>query len=137
MNTMTQRNLAHLGAFLAIGTTLFFFSFVSGAFAQGASGAGGGGASGAGCPAGQLCNPLKATSITQFLLALIDIILIFAMPIIVFFIIYAGFLFVTARGNEGQIEKARTALTWAVIGGVIVVGAKSIVDIVQNTVKSI
>jgi hypothetical protein len=68
---------------------------------------------------------------------IIEIILVFAVPIIVFFIIYAGFLFVTARGNENQIGTARTALTWAVIGGVIVLGANLILTVVQQTVNTL
>lgn len=86
---------------------------------------------------GQLTNPLNSTSIIDFLDAILDIILIFALPIIVFFIIYAGFLFVTARGNEQQITTARRALTWAVVGGVIVLGANALVEVIQGTVNAI
>lgn len=85
-------------------------------------------------PAG-LKNPLKFNSIPEFLLAIIDIILIFAVPIIVLFIMYAGFLYVTARGDTGQISTAHSALTWAVVGGVIVLGAKILLTVVQGTVK--
>ncbi len=89
------------------------------------------------CSAGQLCNPLKVTTITEFLVAIIDILLIFALPVIIFFIIYSGYLFVTAGGDSGQIEKARGSLTWAIIGGVIILGAKLIITVVQNTVAAI
>ncbi len=89
------------------------------------------------CSAGTLCNPLKVTTITEFLVAIIDILLIFALPVIIFFIIYSGYLFVTAGGDSGQIEKARGSLTWAIIGGVIILGAKLIITVVQNTVSAI
>lgn len=86
----------------------------------------------------KLANPLKGvTSISDFLIKIIDILLIFAVPVIVFFIIYSGFLFVTAAGSPEKIKKAREAFTWAVIGGVILLGANVIMTIVKNTVTSI
>lgn len=84
----------------------------------------------------ELANPLKFDSIPEFLLAIIDIILIFAVPIIVLFIMYAGFLYVTARGDTGQIGQAHSALTWAIIGGVIVLGAKILLTVIQGTVSA-
>ena len=94
------------------------------------SGGGGGGGTGA------LTNPLKAKSITEFLFNVIEVLLIFAVPIIVFFIIYAGFLFVTARGDTSKISTAKSALTWAIIGGIIVLGAKIIIEVIKNTVAA-
>ncbi len=84
-----------------------------------------------------LTNPLKVDSIPKLLQLILDIILIFATPIIVFFIIYSGFLFVTAQGNDAQLTKAKTALLWTVIGGVIVLGANVLLDVLIATVKSL
>jgi Type IV secretion system pilin len=84
----------------------------------------------------QLKNPLKATSIQGLLLDILNILIILAVPIIVFFIIYAGFLYTTARGNASQIEQATRALTYAVIGGVLIIGAVAIAEIVRNLVTS-
>ena len=50
---------------------------------------------------------------------------------------YAGFLYTTARGNVSQIEQAHAALLWALIGGVVVLGAKVIVEVVQGTVEGL
>lgn len=83
-----------------------------------------------------LTNPLKATTISGFLLAVIDVILVFALPLIVLYIMYAGFLYVTARGEPGQITTARSALLWAIVGGVIVLGAKLIVSVIQGTIQA-
>ena len=49
---------------------------------------------------------------------------------------YAGFLFVTARGDAAQISTARKALLWAVVGGVIALGAKLIIEVIQGTVDA-
>jgi len=83
---------------------------------------------------GKLCNPLKATTISEFLLAIVGVLLMFAVPIVVIYIMYAGFLFVTARGNTEQISTARTALLWAVVGGVVVIGARVIISVIQGTI---
>lgn len=83
-----------------------------------------------------LNNPLKAQSISQFLIDLIDVLLVFALPLIVLFIMYAGFLYVTAQGNPGKITTAHTALLWAVVGGVIVLGAKLIVTVIEGTINA-
>lgn len=81
-----------------------------------------------------LINPLKVNSITGLLEALLGIVIILATPIIVFFIIYAGFLYVTAQGNAEQVKQATRALTYAIIGGVIILGSAAIATIVKNFV---
>ena len=77
------------------------------------------------------------TTIPCFLLALVDLVFLIGVPIIVLFIIYAGFLFVTAGGNESQIEKAKTSGMWCLIGGLILLGAKAIALAIQNTALSV
>ncbi len=84
-----------------------------------------------------LQNPLKVNSIEDFLKLLITILLVFATPIIVFFIIYSGFLFVTAAGNETKLAKAKAALLWTIVGAVILLGANALLTIIINTVKQL
>lgn len=75
-------------------------------------------------------------SFEDLLIAILKIFITLATPIVVFFIIYAGFLYVTARGNAQQVEQATRALTYAIIGGVIVLGAVTITTIVSGVVGS-
>ena len=86
---------------------------------------------------GVLINWIKSKTIPEFLLKIIDILLVFALPLIILYIMYAGYLFVTAQGNPGKVTEARTALLWAVVGGVIVLGAKIIVDVIQGTAAAL
>lgn len=79
-------------------------------------------------------NPLRANSITEFFTQLIEILLIFAVPIIVFFIILAGFKFVTAQGNENTLGEAKRALLYAIVGGLLILGAFLILQVIQATV---
>ncbi len=48
-------------------------------------------------------------------------------------IVYAGFLWMTARGNEKQVEKARDILTQAIIGLVIILTAYAIAKFVVGS----
>lgn len=82
-------------------------------------------------------NPLKSDSLVGFLLDLIDIMILFAIPLIVLMIIYAGFLYVMARGNEEQVTRATRALTYAVIGGLLILGAKLLLEIIEGTVDQL
>jgi hypothetical protein len=83
-----------------------------------------------------ITNPLAVNSIQELLVAILNILVVIAIPIIVFFIIYAGFLYVTARGNAAQVEQATRALTYAIIGGVLILGGVAIAEIVRNLVSS-
>jgi len=88
------------------------------------------------CSGEALCNPLATDSIAGLLTAILDVLIIIAVPIIVFFIIFAGFKYVTARGNPEDIKTAHQALTYAVIGGVLILGATAIAEIVKNLVEN-
>ena len=81
-----------------------------------------------------LKNPLKMKTAEELLTTILEIVIILATPFIVFFIIYAGFLYVTARGNAEQITQANRALTYAIIGGVIIIGSVAIATIIKNIV---
>ena len=52
-------------------------------------------------------------------------------------IIYAGFLYVTAGGDPGQIKKAHDALLWAVIGAAILLGAWVISQAISGTIDTL
>ena len=81
-----------------------------------------------------IINPFDAKTIPELIIKIIDVLLEFAKPIIVLYIMYAGFKFVTAQGNPGEIESARTSLTWAIVGGVIVFAAQAILEIINQTI---
>jgi Type IV secretion system pilin len=97
-----------------------------------------GGGTTAGGGSNVLQNPLKGiNSVTDLLKAVIDIVLVFAVPIIVFFIIYAGFMYVTAQGSPEKIKRATSAFTWAIIGGVLILGAWALIAVIQGTVNAL
>lgn len=79
-----------------------------------------------------LDNPLLFPKITDLLVAVLNVAIIIAIPIVVLFLIYAGFLYVTARGNAEKIQVASRALTYGIIGGVIIIGSVAITTIIKN-----
>lgn len=85
---------------------------------------------------GELKNPLDPSlgSIPDLLLAILNVVIIIAMPIVALYIIYAGFMYVAAQGNPVKVQEATRALTYGVIGGVIIVGAVAILAIIRNFV---
>lgn len=85
----------------------------------------------------KLDNPLgEGTTLVDFLNTILDVVLIFAVPIIVFFIILAGFQYVMARGNPDKISQASKSLLYALIGGVLIIGAKVLLEVISGTVNS-
>ena len=59
----------------------------------------------------QLCNPLEANTFGELVKSLARAVTAIAIPIVVIFLIYSGFLFVSARGNEKQLETVDFAQT--------------------------
>ncbi len=55
----------------------------------------------------------------------------------VLMIMYAGFLYVTARGNPAQISKAHDALLYGAIGAAILLGAWVIAGAIEGTVNEL
>ena len=86
----------------------------------------------------KLLNPLEnngITSIPGLLATVLRVVQIIAVPIVVLFIIYAGFLYVTARGKTEQITQAHRALLYALLGGVLIIASSALIQIVQSTVE--
>ena len=68
----------------------------------------------------------------QLLVKIIQIFLAFAGAIAVVFLMVGGFQYVASRGNEEGVEKAKKAISAAIIGLVIIVMAYAIVTIINT-----
>lgn len=82
-------------------------------------------------------NPLKIDSIPDLIFTFVEVATTIGFYIAVFFIIYSGFLFVTARGNETKLGKAKEAFLWTVIGTAVLLGARVIANVIQGTLNEI
>jgi hypothetical protein len=81
-------------------------------------------------------NPLKFDSIPQLFTAILNIFIVILTPLVVIFIILAGFKYVMAQGNPAKIQEATQALTYAIIGGILIVGATAITAIIGNFIDA-
>jgi len=63
-----------------------------------------------GCTGTCLNNPLKFSNIQTFIEGVLQAVVMVALPIIVAFMVYAGFKYIFARGNPGEITKAHAIL---------------------------
>lgn len=52
--------------------------------------------------------------------------------LVVAMIIYAGVLFVTAQGDEKQIEKAKKMIMWSIVGMIVIMFSFAIVKVVAG-----
>src|SRR3990167_5415492 len=82
-------------------------------------------------------NPLSATTLFCFLKDVLDVFLTVGIIIAVLFMVYAGFLFVTARGDTAQLTTAKKAFLGAVIGTAIIMGVWVIAQAIVGTVNAI
>ncbi|USN95077.1 MAG: hypothetical protein H6791_01475 [Candidatus Nomurabacteria bacterium] len=122
--------------------SMTWFLILSGvSFAQDGGSGGGpdGGSSGAGESATldfQLNNPLsdEINSIPVLISKILDIVIFIMVPIITLMVIYTGFMFVVARGKPAELEKAKKALMWTLIGAAIILGAWTLAEVLGGTI---
>lgn len=86
-----------------------------------------------------ISNPLGSgtTTLTAFLTMVLGAATQIGAIVVVVAIIYCGFLFVVAQGNEEKLSKAKTALTWTLIGAAILLGATALQLAISNTVGNL
>lgn len=89
------------------------------------------------CPPDKLCNPIKSPNLTAFFMGIVDVVVQYGALLIVFFIVFAGFKFVTAQGNSEKISEARKMLTWIVVGAFVLLGVYVIRAAICGTIAQL
>lgn len=84
-----------------------------------------------------LQNPLSVNTLQEFIKKFLDVVLTIAIPVIALFIIYSGFLFVTAQGNSKKLTDAKNTLLYTIIGAAILLGAWVLASAVAETVNQV
>ncbi len=80
-----------------------------------------------------LPNPLGGVStIGDLLNKIIDALILFASPVVVVIVMYAGYLFLSARDEPEKITQARNTILYAMLGYGIILIAKGIGLIIQS-----
>ena len=88
-------------------------------------------------PSKGIVNPLKFGTLGEFVKAIVTVARDIGMLVAVLGIVYAGFLKVTARGDEEKLKKSNKAFLWAVMGTAVLLGAWLIATAIQGTVQEI
>lgn len=86
-----------------------------------------------------LINPLGANGATLegFLNGILDIVIRIGSIVVVVMLVYVGYLFVAAQGKPAEIEAARKALLYTIVGALILLGAKAIAVGIRATVQAL
>jgi hypothetical protein len=85
-----------------------------------------------------LVNPLKnISSLSGLLGAVLGAAVQLGTIILILAFVWIGFQFVRAQGKPAEIDKAKTALLWTCIGGLILLGAQALSSVIQSTVSSL
>lgn len=85
----------------------------------------------------QLINPINYNSLKELVTAIIDVIIQIAVPIAALFLIYSGYLFVSARGSEDDLKKAKSIFLWTLVGIAVLLGAKLLSGVIEGTIDQI
>lgn len=120
-----------------IGTTLIVgLLFTSVAFAQN-TGTGGANTGSRNDPPAKLENPIGVNSINELVNTLVDIAFQIGAVVAVVMIIYSGFKFVMARGNESELGEAKKIFFYTIVGIAVLFGARVLAEIIKATVDSL
>jgi hypothetical protein len=93
---------------------------------------------GANCGLNCFSNPLgNNTDLIAFIKKIVDILIQVGAVVVVLYFVYAGFMMVTANGNDKKIAEARQAALYCVIGGLILLGAQLIISVMVSTVNQL
>ncbi|MEK7662372.1 MAG: TrbC/VirB2 family protein [Patescibacteria group bacterium] len=91
-----------------------------------------------GTPGAKLQNPLKdINDIPTLIVAILDVVVKVGGYIAVLALIYAGFMFVKARGNREELETAKRSFFYIVIGVAVLLAAKAISLGISATISNI
>jgi hypothetical protein len=85
----------------------------------------------------RLQNPIKVNSINALVTELVNIAFQIGSVVAVLMIIYSGFKFVMARGNESQLEDAKRIFFYTIIGIAVLFGSKVLAEIIRTTVENL
>ncbi|MFA6338729.1 MAG: TrbC/VirB2 family protein [Candidatus Paceibacterota bacterium] len=85
----------------------------------------------------QIENPIQSQDFATFTQNLLSVVKDVGGVVVTLGIIYTGFLFVMAQGKPAELQKAKTALMWTLVGSFILLGAWVIASAIVGTVQQL
>lgn len=87
---------------------------------------------------GGICNPLGETrDLGALILKIVEGVVQVGYYVVVLGIIYSGFKFVKARGNDKALADAKQTFLYTVIGAAILLGATLLANVISGTVDEL
>jgi hypothetical protein len=88
---------------------------------------------------GGLNNPLsnEFSTVPKFIEGALKVLVMVALPIITVFVVYAGFKFILAQGNPGELEKAKKNFFYVIIGSLLIMSAWILATLIGGTVSQL
>lgn len=83
------------------------------------------------------CSSGNGDCLMAFLNNILKFVIRIGTIVVILMLVFVGFKFVTAQGNESQLTDARSALLWTVIGALVLLGAQAISVGIQATVQAL
>lgn len=84
-----------------------------------------------------LKNPANVPDFQSFIANFLKAIVEISLPILTLFIVYSGFMFVTARGNENKLGKAKENFLYVIIGAILILGAWVLATLIASTANQV
>lgn len=85
----------------------------------------------------KLINPIGTNDLHDFVKHVLEGAIKIGIPVVAIAIIYSGFLYVTAMGNEEKLKTAHKAILYTLIGAVLLIGSWAIATLISDTVLSL
>lgn len=85
----------------------------------------------------ELPDPLGIKNFCDLVKKLLDIVMAIGMPVAVFFLVWAGFMFIIARGSEEGLRKAKKNFQYVIIGIAVFLGAWTFAAVLSATIQTL
>lgn len=82
-------------------------------------------------------NPTIIPTLYDFIKAVLTIVVKVGIPVATVFIIWSGFLFLTAQGDETKLTKAKHSFVWACVGTAVLLGAWVLATAIKGTIDAL
>lgn len=92
---------------------------------------------GDGCPDNFNLLPDDACTLDGLIRILIGLVVQIGTILLVLALVWTGFLFIQAQGNEEQLRSARSALLWTVLGGLLLLAAQALHMVISQAVSTL
>jgi hypothetical protein len=82
-------------------------------------------------------NPTSVNSISDFIIRILQAMVRLGLVVVAFFILLAGFMYISARGNTSKLNEAHENFKYVIYGAVLILGAWVIATIIGGTVTQV